>query len=47
MCRGETVDILDEGCGTWSCQAGGKKRKKSFIDVVKQQKQKAGVIETP
>lgn len=41
------MDILDEGCGTWSCQAGGKKRKKSFIDVVKQQKQKAGVIETP
>lgn len=47
MCRGETVDILDEGCGTWSRQAGGKKRKKGFIDVVKQQKQKAAVIETP
>lgn len=39
------MDILDEGCGTWSCQAGGKK--KSFIDGVKQQKQKAAVIETP
>lgn len=37
MCAGGTVDVLDKGCGIWSCQAGAKERpQRSFVHVVKE-----------